>query len=156
MRPQIPTSPSKAHRHLGHLPRTSPSPFTPFSGCNCSPCSPSAHSRKPPRKAVWELSVGETPVFPCTVVPKGLWLRTSEPRKAHLPHPCGAGSSLPTALMSRGGGTSVSDRTPSGDIHLHGWVWDKTGSAQLPRALPLFPGRLFLRSCAFNCCAPPI
>ena len=114
------------------------------------PCLPSAHSRKPLGKEVWELSLfGETPLFPAPLCQEALaknWAKKG-----------------PSASSLRWG------KLPPHSSHLHvdghpvvtstftGGFGTRPEVLSFRREGPplLFLGQLFLRSCACNCCCSP-
>ena len=101
VRPQIPTSPSKAHQHPRPPPQD-PSPFSVHSLQWLRLLAPACLQLTP--GSPWGRKYGsflslEKPHCSLHRCAKRLWLRTG-PRKAHLPHLCDGGSSLPTALIS--------------------------------------------------------
>ena len=96
--PYIPLQSSPAPEATSPGPQPSPHSLPSVAGTAC-PCLPSAHSRKPPGRNRGSFLSLEKPHCSLHHCAKGLWLRAG-PGKAHLPHPCGGGSSLPTALIS--------------------------------------------------------
>lgn len=101
VRPQIPTSPSKAHRHPRPPPQD-PSRLSVHSLQWLGLLAPASLQLTPgsPRGrkcgSLLSLEKLHCPLHRCA---KGLWLRTG-PRKVHLLHHCGGRSSVPKALIS--------------------------------------------------------
>lgn len=149
--------PPKLTGTRGHLPRTpAASPFTPFSGWDCSPLLAFSSLQEAPGKEVWELSLfGETPLFPAPLCQGALaknWARKGPsasslrwgklpPHSSHLHmegHPVVTGRPAVTSTFTGGFGTRP-----------------EVLSSQREGPPTLFPDQLFLRSCAFNCCRSP-
>lgn len=149
--------PPKLTGTRGHLPRTpAASPFTPFSGWDCSPLLAFSSLQEAPGKEVWELSLfGETPLFLAPLCQGALaknWARKGPsasslrwgklpPHSSHLHmegHPVVTGRPAVTSTFTGGFGTRP-----------------EVLSSQREGPPPLFPDQLFLRSCAFNCCRSP-
>lgn len=149
--------PPKLTGTRGPLPRTpAASPFTPFSGWDCSPLFAFSSLQEAPGKEAWELSLfGETPLFLAPLCQGALaknWARKGSsasslrwgklpPHSSHLHmegHSVVTGCPVVTSTFTGGFGTRP-----------------EVLSSQREGPPPLFPDQLFLRSCAFNCCCSP-